>query len=41
MGWCEPQRGRAREADACALDIGKNGNDISGTLCGRMAGVTL
>jgi hypothetical protein len=29
------------EADACALDIGQNGNDVSGTLCERMAGVTL
>ena len=31
----------AYEADACALDLGQNGNDVSGTLCGRTAGVTL
>jgi hypothetical protein len=29
------------EADACALDLGQNGNDLSGTLCGRTAGLTL
>jgi len=29
------------EADACALDLGQNGNGVSGTLCGRMAGVVL
>jgi hypothetical protein len=28
-------------ADRCALDLGQNGNDVSGTLCGQMAGVTL
>ena len=28
-------------AAACALAIGQNGNQLSGTLCGRVAGVTL
>jgi hypothetical protein len=29
------------KADACALDLGQNGNNVSGALCGRMAGVAL
>ncbi|HEY8042339.1 MAG TPA: hypothetical protein VIF15_21195 [Polyangiaceae bacterium] len=28
-------------ADACALTLGQDGNNLSGTLCGRPAGVTL
>jgi hypothetical protein len=29
------------EADNCALALGQNGNDLSGTLCGRDTGTTL
>jgi hypothetical protein len=28
-------------ASACALEVGQNGNELSGTMCGRSVGVTL
>jgi hypothetical protein len=31
----------AADGGACALMLGQSGNDVSGTLCGRPAGVTL